>query len=294
MHFIIFIYDNELAGLIGKKSSENGIIFVNRIVNENIIVGLTVIDLEKKIHDVAQAMLISNQIIISTKNIDRAFGELVVAAELCNKRIIFTEDNNIEKFIQNLNLNYIICKEQEIIDNIISEKSEIDDKETRIDIDAAFNVKGIGCVALGIVTKGKVNVHDSLYHSFNKQVIIKSIQSQDVDIKTASANTRVGLALKGIDVEDIKKGDILTTKPIKEVNSTEAVIKISKVVNEEIKKDNRYVFISNFSYRTCIVEEIKENKIKLNFEKPLILQKDDSFMLLRNKEPRIFSIGKIS
>jgi len=293
MHFLVFIHDNELAGLIGKKSSENGIVFVNRIIDGNIIVGMSVIDLEKKFYDVAQSMLLSNQIIISTKNIDKLFGELVIAAELCKKRIIFSDDSNIEEFVKTLDLDYIICNTQEIVNNIIKSNNEINDEETRIDIDNAFNVKGIGCVALGIVTKGKVNVHDSLYHSDNKQIIIKSIQSQDIDIKIAEKNTRVGVALKGINSSNISKGDILTKNPIKKVNNTEAIIRISKIADEKIEKGNRYEFISNFSNRVCIIDEIEDNKIKLTFEKSITLQKNDSFMLLRNNSPRIFGIGNI-
>lgn len=291
MHFVVFIYDDEIASSIGKKSSENGIIFYNRLINDDVVVGLGVIDLEKKFYDVAQAMLISNQIVISTKNIDAIFGELVIAAELCNKRIIFSDDNNIDKIISGLNLNYIICNQQEILNNIISYKNNANNEDTRIDIDAAFNVKGIGCVILGVITKGNVNIHDSLYHSSGRQVIVKSIQSQDRDLKTADTNTRVGLALKGIDVEDIEKGDLLTVHKTNKVSSIKATIKINKLASEEIAKGNRYTFISNFSYRVCIIEEINNNEITLNFEKAIVLQKNDYFFLLRNKSPRVFGIG---
>ncbi len=296
MHLITFIYDSELAEYIGKKSSEEGIVFYNRSFDGNVIVGLSAIDLEKKIHNVAQAMLMANKFVISTKNIDKTFGELIIGAELCGKPVIFTDDNNIEKIVSGLNLNYTVSNKENILSEIIARAADAETGGqgfTRIDIDAAFNVKGIGCVALGIVTKGAVNVHDTLFHSSGKQVLIKSIQSQDIDIKTAGINTRVGLALKGIDSDDIGKGDLITSEKVGTASSIETEFRASRFVGENVESGGRYVFISNFSYRTCLVEKVDGNHAKISFEKPIAIQKNDAFLLLRNAVPRIFARGTV-
>lgn len=294
MHLLVFIYDEGLAAYIGKKGTEEGIIFYNRLFDGNIIVGLSTNDFEKKIHNAAQAMIMSKQFVISTKNIDKYFGEILIAAELCNKPVIFTDESNIEKMILGLELNYMISTKENILSSIMAKavNSELFDT-TRIDIDSAFNVKGIGCVALGIVTKGVVNVHNQLYHSSGKQVIVKSIQSQDIDVKTAEVNTRVGLALKGIDVDEIGKGDLLSSNKIVLIDAIETELKTSKYANENLENNARYIFISNFSYRTCIIENIEGNKAKIKFEKLLAIEKGDKFLLLRNKTPRIFASGTI-
>jgi selenocysteine-specific translation elongation factor len=296
VHLVVFIYDSDLAGYIGKKSSEEGIVFYNRTFDGNVIVGLSAVDLEKKIHNVAQAMLMSNKFVISTKNIDKTFGELIIGSELCGKPVIFTDENNIEKITSGLNLNYTVSNKENILSEIMAKTADTENGKqdfTRIDIDAAFNVKGIGCVALGIVTKGAVNVHDTLFHSSGKQVLIKSIQSQDIDIKTAGINTRVGLALKGIDSEDIGKGDLITSEKVSSVSSIDIEFKASRFAGENVEIGGRYVFISNFSYRACLVEKIEGNHAKISFEKPIAIEKNDAFLLLRNAAPRIFAAGTV-
>ncbi|MCL4380871.1 MAG: hypothetical protein M1331_00660 [Candidatus Marsarchaeota archaeon] len=296
MHLIVFIYDSELAEYIGKKSSEEGIVFYNRAFDGNVIVGLGAVDLEKKIHNVAQAMLMANKFVISTKNIDKTFGELIIGAELCGKPVIFTDDSSIDKIISGLNLNYTVSNKENVLSGIMAKTAaagEGKQEAARIDIDAAFNVKGIGCVALGIVTKGNVNVHDAMFHSSGKQVLIKSIQSQDIDVKTAGVNTRVGLALKGIDSDDIEKGDLITSEKINTVSSIETEFRASRFAGEDVEGGGRYVFISNFSYRACLVEKVDGNRAKISFEKPIAIEKKDAFLLLRNAAPRIFAVGTV-
>jgi Selenocysteine-specific translation elongation factor len=61
-------------------------------------------------------------------------------------------------------------------------------KEEHVDLDKAFVVKGVGSVVLGIVSKGSVAVHDTLYASSGKQAF-RSIQSQDKDIELAPLYT---------------------------------------------------------------------------------------------------------
>ncbi|MFP3215207.1 MAG: hypothetical protein RXR32_01500, partial [Candidatus Micrarchaeota archaeon] len=96
MHFIISIpLDKELASFIGKKGSENSITFYNRLYGENVVVALAPSSIDDKPYGLAQSMLMSSQIVISTTSIDRYFGEVLVAAGLLEKRVIFTNDNEI-------------------------------------------------------------------------------------------------------------------------------------------------------------------------------------------------------
>lgn len=78
-------------------------------------------------------------------------------------------------------------------------------------VDQAFNVKGIGCVVLGFVMSGTVMKHQEvsvLQCGINTQV--RSIQIHDKDVKEAPKCSRVGLALKNIDPEQLKRGSLLT------------------------------------------------------------------------------------
>ena len=78
-------------------------------------------------------------------------------------------------------------------------------------IDHFFNVKGIGTVALGCVTGGIIRRHDTLnVLPLKKTVLVRSIQKHDDDAEIAYATDRAGLALKGIEAEELDRGYVLT------------------------------------------------------------------------------------
>jgi selenocysteine-specific translation elongation factor len=81
----------------------------------------------------------------------------------------------------------------------------------RIMVDHFFNVTGIGTVVLGIVIQGTIKVHDQFtLFPVKRPAEIRSVQSNDVDMKTAPAGTRVGLALKGVQSKEFDRGYIMS------------------------------------------------------------------------------------
>ncbi|MGD0728948.1 MAG: EF-Tu/IF-2/RF-3 family GTPase [Candidatus Micrarchaeaceae archaeon] len=296
MHTIIAVpFDETLAEFIGKKGSENSITFFNRKLNDDVIVALQPSSIEDKFYALPQSMLLSDQIIVSTKNMDKLFGEVIVACSLLKKRVIFTKDNDIASILSNVKLeNHIFNDREELLNSITSYKSNgKNEDKTRIDIDKAFNVKGVGVVALGFVTKGTVKVHDEMLHNSGKKVIIRSIQSQDEDVKTATKGTRVGLALKGIDESDMQKGDVLANTTIKPTKSITVQANQSKFVTEQIETGKVYFIAIGFSYVNATVESIDGNKIKFNFDKLVPVEINDEVIIIRTLVPRIFASGTI-
>ncbi|HTY15889.1 MAG TPA: EF-Tu/IF-2/RF-3 family GTPase [Methanoregulaceae archaeon] len=81
-------------------------------------------------------------------------------------------------------------------------------------IDHFFNVKGIGTVALGCVVGGIIKRHDTLnVLPVKKTALVRSIQKHDDDAEAAYATDRAGLALKGIEAEELDRGYVLTKDP---------------------------------------------------------------------------------
>ncbi|EQD58095.1 elongation factor Tu domain 2 protein, partial [mine drainage metagenome] len=160
---------------------------------------------EDKFYAVTEILTVSDTIILSTDSLDRLFGELLIASKLLDKKVLFTDDNADSELIKNAKLsNYEICGKERLLDGILKENAKGDGSgECRIDLDKAFNVKGIGTVALGIVMNGTVNVHDELWHSSGKKALVRSLQSQDVDVKSAGPGTRIGIGLKNMDSDEI-------------------------------------------------------------------------------------------
>lgn len=74
-------------------------------------------------------------------------------------------------------------------------------------IDHVFPVKGVGTVILGVVRRGTIRVHERhrLWPT-PKEVEVRSIQVHDMDRKEAACGERVGLALKGVDADEVSRG----------------------------------------------------------------------------------------
>jgi selenocysteine-specific translation elongation factor len=79
-----------------------------------------------------------------------------------------------------------------------------------VPIDHAFPVKGVGTVALGVVRRGTLRAHDSLrLWPTPKSVEVRSIQVHDVDRKDAGCGERVGVALRGVEADELSRGQVL-------------------------------------------------------------------------------------
>ena len=80
-----------------------------------------------------------------------------------------------------------------------------------VPVDHYFDVKGVGTVVLGCVAEGAIRRHDSVkILPSDKQAEIRSIQKHDDDFDWAVKGDRVGFALKGVSIEELERGTVLT------------------------------------------------------------------------------------
>jgi selenocysteine-specific translation elongation factor len=236
---------------------------------------------------------VASQIVVSTSVLDKLFGEVILACSLLDKQTIFTKDNYISQILSGLDWKGYRFAEKETLLDDITGKAQQKEGGVRIDIDKACPVRGLGTVVLGIVMRGTVKVHDELYHSSGKKVLVRSIQSQDVDITEAGTGTRVGLVLKGIEHEEIEKGDILGASTIGRVASVNGRIEQKGFAKEEVAEGKTYEFVYNFSHAFGIVNSYKDGIISMKLEKQIALEPGTEFLLVRQKQPRIFASGRI-
>lgn len=81
-------------------------------------------------------------------------------------------------------------------------------------VDSHFNVKGVGTVVLGSVIDGHFRKHDKMtVFPIRREVILKSIQKHDLDADDAVKGDHVGLALRGIESDELDRGFVVTTDP---------------------------------------------------------------------------------
>ena len=100
------------------------------------------------------------------------------------------------------------------IDQLKHQMSRLEPKSLEgqciIPIDHAFNVKGVGTVILDVIKQGTVKTFDHLkILPSGKDILVKSIQMHDDPVTECKSPARVGLAVKGVDADDISRGDVL-------------------------------------------------------------------------------------
>ncbi len=292
---VSILLDEELANFIGKKGSANGITFFNRKSGDDVIVVLFPTNPAEKPYGIAESILVSEQIILSTKNVDKDLGEAIVAASLSGKKVLFTDDNDVSKLLPQGTLSDSpVISRDKLLETILAFKADGASDTLRIDIDKAFPVNGVGTVVLGVVISGTVKVHDTLHHTSGKECSVRSIQSQDVSVQSAGPGTRVGLAMKGIDHDEMDKGDVLSTSPIRKVGKLTATVHSSPIAKESIHEGATYTLASNFSHSVVKVASISGESVTFDLEKPLPIAKGDGILLMRSQVPRVFASGTVS
>ena len=286
--------DEELASFIGKKGSVNGITFYNRKTDRGVITALFPSQDESKPYALPEALLMASCVLVSTRNVDKRFGEVLIACSLLGRKTLFTDDNDTSTLASDAGIKeYRTVSKGGILEALETGTENGQGKGVRIDIDKAFPVRGIGTVALGIVTQGTVRQHDKLLHTSGRQVSVRSIQSQDEDIAAAGMGTRVGLALKDIEDKDVDKGDVLSDRQIAKCSRVAISFRQSGITKEQVAEGNVYGVAAGFSYSECVVKKASGQELELELKSQFAAETGDALLLVRKQAPRIFASGII-
>ena len=80
-------------------------------------------------------------------------------------------------------------------------------------IDRVFSIKGIGSVVTGSVIEGVVKKGEKLFnYDLGKEALVRSVQTHDKFVESAGASARVALNITGIELSQLKKGQLLSKK----------------------------------------------------------------------------------
>ena len=166
-----------------------------------------------------------------------------------------------------------------------------------IPIDHFFNVKGVGTVILGYVAAGKVSKHEDLkVLPTDKTAQVRSIQKHDDDYDEAFKGDRVGLALKNVTVENLDRGDVLTSDPsIKCTSNLETTLELVPFWKSPVK-EGMVLHIGHWmQFIPSRVESAPEGgKIKLSLEKPMVHLPGDKAVVMYLDGGKLRIVGSIS
>ena len=150
-------------------------------------------------------------------------------------------------------------------------------------IDRVFSLKGIGNVVTGTVIEGSVTKNEKLFnYDAGKEVQVRSVQSHDKFVDRAGVSSRVALNLTGIELGELKKGQLLSKKGFfRGFREIDAI-----VFARELTHGQSVTFCvgAKAAPAKALVLSEKEGGIfaTFKFERDMFLKFDEPFVLIAN------------
>ena len=302
INFVV-LGEQTIANDFGKKGTTTDLTLYDKKESDIIRTYVVPNGFPEKIQPLLQAINIAEYVIFYVASLDRYVGEQIIALNMLGKSNgIISHSYEVDENQFNSMIKDTVLKNYKKIDspNIKEELSGFDpiinDGPLQIVIDHCFDVKGVGTVVLGKILQGTVKQYDKLKHlPSGSEVMIKSIQMHDDDIKEAICPARVGLSLKGIKPDEIQRGDILTIDDSFDVKTELAVtFNQSPYYKGEISENQMYLLNIGLQIKAAKISSI--SPFKLMLEKPVICKKNDICLLIKPESTtmRIIGSGKIN
>ncbi len=302
INFVV-LGEQTIANDFGKKGTSTDLTLYDKKESDIIRTWVAPNGFPEKIQPLLQAINIAEYVIFYVASLDRYVGEQIIALDMLGKSDgIISHSYEVDENQFNSMIKGTVLKNYKKIDspNIKQELSSFvpitNDGPIQIVIDHCFDVKGVGTVVLGKILQGTVKQYDKLKHlPTGSEVMIKSIQMHDDDMKEAVCPARVGLSLKGIKPDEIQRGDILTIDDSLEVK-TELLITFNQSPYYKEKISDNQMCLLNIGLQIKAAKISSISPFKLILEKPIICKKNDICLLIRPESTsvRIIGSGKIN
>jgi elongation factor 1-alpha len=192
--------------------------------------------------------------------------------------------------------------------SILPEREKPVHKPFLMYIDKVYNISGVGCVVSGCIMQGRLEVGKKLLlgpinGSGFREVKVKSIEMHYSPLSKAEAGLLVGIALKGVKHEEVKRGMIVCDRELKPraVKSFEAEI---LVLNHPTKISDGYepVLHLNTIASTVKLKMVdkkylkagESGKVVMTFKyKPQSIRENDKFVFREGKTKGIGTVLRI-
>ncbi len=302
VNFVV-LGEQTIANDFGKKGTVTDLTVYDRKESDIIRTWVVPNGFPEKIQPLLQAINIAEYVIFYVASLDRYTGEQIIALDMLNKKngilshSYEVDENRLHSMIKGTVLqNYKKIDSLNIKEELVKLPPVSNDGPAQIVIDHSFDVKGVGTVVLGKVLQGTINQYDNLKHlPSGTDVMVKSIQMHDDDVKQAVCPARVGLSLKGIKPDEVGRGDVITSDESFEIkNELEIDFKQSPFYKGEIS-ENQMCLVS-IGLQVKAAKFSSTSPVKLILDKPVVCRKNEICLLVKPESTsvRVIGSGKIN
>lgn len=250
----LFYYgDHDFVRELAKKGTESDITIYNRKTDDVIFSIMVPSMFPDKLSSLTDSIAPVDAAVIHTDSVDKSLGEVIMALDLMGvtQGIVSADQplsDRISKIIKGTGLSGFSVgnfSTAEVTEKASRFNHRKQGTGTLVIVDHFFTVRSVGTVALGFVVSGNVHKHQDLFTSYGgKKVQIRSIQMQDVDVEEATEGSRVGLALKGIDTDELERGMILSDQPLRAEKSLSGKVNYHSAIKSKIE-DGSEIFLAS-------------------------------------------------
>lgn len=300
LHLTVGIFGNpefaeNIAKKLGKQGTKNDIGIYNHGSSEGVLTYITVNS--EKIQPLLQAINMVDVPVIAISELNPYVGEQIVTlGEFGFEQGFIICENipaeQIKSIIKGTSIEgFTFITQDELAEQVKKITIQRHSSALVIPIDNHFNVKSVGTVILGIIKSGSVKKYDKvLIEPLGKEVLVKGIQSQDKDLDSAEAGMRIGLNLKGVEADELKRGYIIGIA--EKTRSFKLLFHKSKF-SKEVVKANDQLFISvGLQVPAARVKSFNENVLEVETDTSTAFNKSDKFLIASTKQTNLRIIGR--
>lgn len=311
---VVILGASDYGKEIGKKGTTSDLTFYNLKKGENTVTFIEPNRFPERIAPLFYAVSMAHKALLIVDQINPAFGEEVIMLDSIGLKegIVILKNYLSREQIAPLIKGTVVDGYEFLEDdkNLLREKfledaskvSSPQNAETgTLPVDHFFNVRGIGTVVLGSLAEGSIKKHDVLTALPGKKTAqVRSIQKHDEDFDSAGVGERTGIALKGVEIEDLDRGTILTNdKSIKQVSSLESKASIVKYWPAPLK-EGMVLHIGHWmQYVPARVEAVSKEgdwhkpELKLKLDKMLVFRPGARAVLTYPEGGKLRVVGTI-
>jgi selenocysteine-specific translation elongation factor len=208
----------ELAKELGKKGTASDLTLFNSVRDGHAITLVEPTQFPDKFPPLVTALSMADHCLLVVPELTRPVAETIATVDVVDLPTTIVKgpgvgDDELTRALKGSRLEHVerlpldLPRLRELIDGWTAAAV---DGPVLVPIDHAFPVKGVGTVALGVVRRGTLRPHDQLrLWPTPKVVEIRSVQVHDLDRKEANCGERVGVALRGVEADELSRGQVL-------------------------------------------------------------------------------------
>jgi selenocysteine-specific translation elongation factor len=288
----------DIAAEFGKKGTVTDLSLYDRKEFDIIKTWVTPSGFPDKIQPLLQAINLAEHVIFHVDKLDKFTGEQIIALDILKKdkgilsHTFDVDESKLSSMIKGTVVEKYLKVEQDKLKEAIDKMDSISNNDPpQMVIDHCFDVKGVGTVILGKVTRGKIKQYDNLkLYPIGMDIMVKSIQMHDDPVEESVCPARVGLAVKGVKPDEVGRGDIIAQAGTVSVKfEIELDFKKSPFYKNEITLNQMCLVNVGLQVKAAKFSSI--SPLKLTFDKPIVFNPGDIAVILKPESTTIRILG---